>query len=145
MLSRFLDFKRHHPSSALTLYTIPLGVVAVVVSLTISGAKALSLVGTWTGLGAWPDWDLLLNHLPSATASQPDWPTLISCFDDDNDQYHPPKLSEFGAHLVELLNSSDKNIQEMRQKNENMFVGLCCISSNTDPVIDCSFIDQRLV
>ena len=69
----------------------------------------------------------------------------ISCFDDDNDQYHPPKLSEFGAHLVELLNSSDKNIQEMRQKNENMFVGLCCISSNTDPVIDCSFIDQRLV
>ena len=103
MLSRFLDFKRHHPSSALTLYTIPLGVVAVVVvvvmvvavvvSLTTSGAKALSLVGAWTGTGAWPDWDLLLNHLPSAMASQPDWPTLISCFDDESDQYHPPKLS----------------------------------------------------
>ena len=110
MLSRFLDFKRHHPSSALTLYTIPLGVVAVVVSLTISGAKALSLVGTWTGLGAWPDWNLLLNHLRSATASQPDWPTLISCFDGENDQYHPPKLSEFEAHLMMLLNSGNKEM-----------------------------------
>ena len=100
MLSRFLDFKRHQSPSV--LYTIPLGVVAVVVvvvvvSLTISGAKALSLVGTWTGTGAWPDWDLLLNHLRSATASQPDWPTLISCFDGENGQYHPPKLSEFGV------------------------------------------------
>ena len=95
MLSRFLDSKRHQSPSV--LYTTPLGVVAVVaVSLTISGAKALSLVGTWTGIGAWPDWDLLLNHLRSATASQPDWPTLISCFEDESDQYQPPKLSELG-------------------------------------------------
>ena len=110
MLSRFLDFKRPQPPSALTLYTTPLGVVVVAVSLTISGAKALSLVGTWTGIGAWPDWDLLLNHLPSATASQPDWPTLISCFEDENGQYHPPMLSEFTAHLMMLLNSGNKEM-----------------------------------
>ena len=111
MLSRFLDFKRPQPPSALTLYTIPLGVVAVVVSLTISGAKALSLVGTWTGIGAWPDWDLLLNHLRNATASQPDWPTLISCFEDENGQYHPPMLSEFGlTYLMMLLNSGNKEM-----------------------------------
>ena len=109
MLSRFLDFKRPQPPSALTLYTTPLGLVAVVVvSLTISGAKALSLVGTWTGIGAWSDWDLLLNHLRNATASQPDWPTLISCFEDEKGQYHPPMLSLGSPD--DVLNSGNKKM-----------------------------------